>query len=42
MSVDLAALWWELGVVPEAKTMRFDASAPLAHIRKAITAGPSR
>jgi len=37
-AVDLAALWRSLGVVPDGLTVRFDESAPLAWIRRAIVA----
>ena len=37
-AVDLAALWAELGVVSEAGLIRFDDAAPLAAVRRAITA----
>jgi hypothetical protein len=36
--VDLAALWRELGIVRERGAIRFDDSAPLAAIRRAMTA----
>jgi len=36
VQVDLAALWKELGVVREGRTMRFDESAPLAAWRAAL------
>jgi hypothetical protein len=36
---DLTALWKQLGVVSDGKTVHFDDSAPLASIRKAITTG---
>ncbi len=36
--VDLAALWKELGVIPRGPTVEFDDRAPLAAVRKAITA----
>ena len=35
---DLAALWRDLGVKPQGDSVEFDDSAPLAAIRKAITA----
>jgi hypothetical protein len=38
--VDLTALWQQLGVSMQGETMRFDDSAPLAAIRRAITAPP--
>jgi hypothetical protein len=37
VSVDLSALWKELGVVPRGSKTEFDDGAPLAAIRKAIT-----
>ena len=37
-SVDLGALWRELGVVGRGYALRFDDRAPLAHIRRALTA----
>jgi hypothetical protein len=36
--VDLAALWSRLGVVPSGGGVTFDDGAPLAHLRKAMTA----
>ena len=36
---DLNAFWKQLGVVSDGKTVRFDDSAPLASVRKAITFG---
>jgi hypothetical protein len=36
---DLNSLWKQLGVVSDGKTVRFDDSAPLAPVRKAITSG---
>jgi hypothetical protein len=36
---DLNSLWKQLGVVSDGKTVRFDDSAPLASVRKAITSG---
>jgi hypothetical protein len=38
---DLTSLWKQLGVVAEGKTVHFDDTAPLASIRKAITAPPA-
>ncbi|MDI1262974.1 MAG: hypothetical protein PS018_06935 [bacterium] len=35
---DLAALWRDLGLRPQGESLEFDDSAPLAEIRKAITA----
>ncbi len=40
--VDLAAMWRQLGVVLKGKTVRFDDDAPLAHIRRGITAGDAQ
>ena len=37
---DLAALWRDLGLRPRGEALDFDDSAPLAAIRKAITARP--
>jgi hypothetical protein len=39
VTVDLAALWKQLGVVPRGRSVLFDDSAPLAAVRKAITGG---
>ena len=36
---DLSALWKQLGVIANGKTVRFDDSAPLASVRRAITTG---
>lgn len=36
---DLNALWKQLGVISDGKTVRFDDSAPLASVRRAITTG---
>lgn len=36
---DLTTLWKQLGVIPSGKTVRFDDSAPLASVRRAITTG---
>jgi hypothetical protein len=36
---DLSALWKQLGVISNGKTVRFDDGAPLAPVRKAITTG---
>jgi hypothetical protein len=35
---DLAALWRDLGLKPQGESVEFDDTAPLAAIRKAITA----
>lgn len=40
-SVDLEALWRELGVVMRGGEVRFDETTPLAAIRRAITLAPS-
>jgi hypothetical protein len=40
-AVDLPALWAELGIVGRGQSLRFDDRAPLAHIRRALTA-PTR
>ena len=37
---DLAALWRDLGLRPRGEALEFDDTAPLAAIRKAITARP--
>lgn len=37
---DLATLWRDLGLLPRGEALEFDDSAPLAAIRKAITATP--
>jgi hypothetical protein len=42
VSPDLDQLWKELGVKRQGKTVTFDDSAPLAAIRRAITASASR
>ena len=39
---DLAALWRDLGLRPRGEALEFDDTAPLAAIRKAITAAPPR
>ena len=39
---DLAALWRDLGVRAQGENLEFDDSAPLAAIRKAITAVPAK
>ena len=39
MKVDLPALWRELGVAADGRRTVFDDSAPLASIRRGITAG---
>ena len=41
-TVDLPELWRRLGVVMQGKTVSFDDEAPLASIRRAITATPAR
>ena len=38
--VDLEALWRRLGIVPQGDTVRFDDTAPLAALRRSITARP--
>jgi hypothetical protein len=38
MNVDLDALWKQLGIEPDGRTVRFNEDAPLAAIRRAITA----
>jgi hypothetical protein len=38
VQVDLGALWKELGIVPEGKSVRLAEDAPLAAVRRAITA----
>jgi hypothetical protein len=40
--VDLPALWKQLGITVDGKTVRFNNSAPLAKTREAITQGPAR
>jgi hypothetical protein len=37
VTIDLEALWKQLGVVHRGRKVTFDDSAPLASIRKAIT-----
>lgn len=37
VKVDLAAMWKQLGVVPQGRSVVFDESAPLAAVRRAIT-----
>jgi hypothetical protein len=37
VTIDLEALWKQLGVVPHGGKVTFDDGAPLAAIRKAIT-----
>ena len=37
VTVDLAALWKQLGVIRHGDTVTFDQTAPLAAVRKAIT-----
>ena len=39
---DLAALWRDLGLRPQGESLEFDDTAPLAAIRKAITAAPAK
>jgi hypothetical protein len=39
VDVDLPALWRRLGVVARADGVAFDDTAPLAAVRKALTAG---
>jgi hypothetical protein len=39
--IDLAGLLGQLGVIREGNTVRFDDTAPLANVRKAITSGSS-
>lgn len=39
---DLAGLWRDLGLKPQGESLEFDDTAPLAAIRKAITAPPSK
>jgi hypothetical protein len=39
---DLAGLWGDLGLRPQGETLAFDDTAPLAAIRKAITAPRAR
>src|SRR4029079_12235575 len=41
-SVDLAATWRSLGLLPDGLTVRFDESAPLAWIRRALVALPTK
>jgi hypothetical protein len=41
-TVDLPALWTRLGVRAEHGRVQFDDRAPLAAVRRAITAAPSR
>jgi hypothetical protein len=41
VNVDLTALWKELGVVNEGGTIQSREDAPLAAVRRSITAGPS-
>jgi hypothetical protein len=40
MTLDLAALWRDLGLKSQGESLEFDDTAPLAAIRKAITAAP--
>jgi len=39
---DLAGLWRDLGLKPQGESLEFDDTAPLAAIRKAITAAPAK
>jgi hypothetical protein len=39
VTIDLDALWLRLGVALEGDRVRYDDSAPLAHVRRAIVAG---
>ena len=39
---DLASLWRDLGLKPQGEDLEFDDTAPLAAIRKAITAQRSK
>jgi predicted metalloprotease with PDZ domain len=41
MKVDLDELWRRLGVVPDGRDVRFDDRAPLAAVRRSITAPPA-
>ena len=41
MPVDLPAMWKQLGVVPDGKTVHLDDDAPLAAIRRALTSPDS-
>jgi hypothetical protein len=41
VSVDLASLWWQLGVQSDGANVRFDDNATLAAIRRAITTAES-
>jgi hypothetical protein len=41
MRVDLDSLWQQLGIEPAGQSLRFNDKAPLAAIRKAITAVPT-
>lgn len=40
-SLDLGALWRDLGVILEEGRLRLDDAAPRAHLRRAITEGPA-
>ena len=42
ISTDLAQLWRDLGVQRRGRSVVFDNKAPLAHIRRAITAPPTK
>jgi len=39
--VDLASMWKELGIVSEGRTVRMNEDAPLAAVRRGITAQPA-
>jgi hypothetical protein len=39
---DLAGLWRDLGIRPQGESLEFDDTAPLAAIRRAITAARTR
>jgi hypothetical protein len=41
VQVDLPALWKELGIEPDGRTVRFVEDAPLAAVRRAITSPPA-
>ena len=40
MKVDLDDLWRRLGVIADGRDVRFDERAPLAAVRRSITARP--
>jgi hypothetical protein len=42
VTLDLSALWKQLGVISTGQTVRFDDDAPLAAVRRAITTGVVR